>query len=71
MKEDIYDIGMAIQSHISKEKANHTRVPAIGRAVCSLDSSYHNRAVYKPDFSTAHEIVINIEHDANVYSFQT
>lgn len=134
MKEDIYDIGMAIQSHISKEKANHTRIPAIGRAVCSLDSTYrgkesaqqywvvigdttktlrtdgvvvhrdskmgevlskyytgtrkytqitknprrtndvnvtiHNRAVYKPDFSTAHEIVINIEHDANVYSFQ-
>lgn len=134
MKEDIYDIGMAIQRHIEKEKANYTRVPAIGRAYCSLDSSYkgkegarqfwvvigdtrktlqtdgtvvhrdskmgevltkyhsgtrnytqmminprrenfvkvtiHNRAVYKPDFSTAHEITINIDGDVNNYSFQ-
>ena len=134
MKEDIYDIGMAIQRHIEKEKVNYTRVPAIGRAYCSLDSSYkgkegarqfwvvigdtrktlqtdgtvvhrdskmgevltkyhsgtrnytqmminprrannvkvtiHNRAVYKPDFSTAHEITINIDGDVNNYSFQ-
>lgn len=134
MKEDLYDIGMAIQRHIDKEKFSHTRIPAIGRAYCSINSTYrgreaaqqfwivigdttktlktdgiivhrdsrmgevlakyhsgvrrytqitinprrkndvdvtiHNRAVYKPDFSTAHEIVINIEGDANVYSFQ-
>lgn len=134
MKEDIYDIGLAIQRHIEKEKVNYTRVPAIGRAYCSLDSSYkgkesarqfwvvigdtrktlqtdgtvvhrdskmgevltkyhsgtrnytqmminprrannvkvtiHNRAVYKPDFSTAHEITINIDGDVNNYSFQ-
>lgn len=134
MKEDLYDIGMAIQRHIEKEKVNYTRVPAIGRAYCSLDSSYkgkegarqfwvvigdtrktlqtdgtvvhrdskmgevltkyhsgtrnytqmminprrennvkvtiHNRAVYKPDFSTAHEITINIDGDVNNYSFQ-
>ena len=134
MKEDLYDIGLAIQRHIDKEKYSHTRIPAIGRAYCSLNSSYrgresaqqfwivigdttktlrtdgiivhrdsrmgevlakyysgvrrytqitinpsrkndvdvtiHNRAVYKPDFSTAHEIVINIEGDTNVYSFQ-
>lgn len=134
MKEDIYDIGLAIQRHIEKEKVNHARVPAIGRAYCSLDSSYrgkepakqfwivigdttktlktdgivvhrdskmgevlakyysgkrrytqitinprrkndvdvtiHDRAVYKPDFSTAHELVINIDGDANVYRFQ-
>lgn len=134
MKEDLYDIGMAISRHIEREKVNHSRVPAIGRAYCSLNSTYrgnepaqqfwivigdttktlktdgivvhrdskmgevlakyyigtrrytqitinprrtndvdvtiHNRAVYKPDFSTAHEVVINIEGDANVYSFQ-
>lgn len=134
MKEDIYDIGMAIQRHIEKEKANYTRVPSIGRAYCSLDSTYkgkenarqfwvvigdtrktlqtdgtivhrdskmgevltkyhsgtrsytqmminpsrenyvkvtiHNRAVYKPDFSTAHEITINIDGDVNIYCFQ-
>lgn len=134
MKEDLYDIGLAIQRHIEKEKVNRTRIPAIGRANCSLDSSYrgkeaaqqfwivigdttktlqtdgvivhrdskmgevlskyssgkrrytqitknpkrindvdvtiHNRAVYKPDFSTAHELVINIDGDANVYQFQ-
>lgn len=134
MKEDIYDIGMAIQRHIEKEKVNFTRVPAIGRAYCSLDSTYkgkevarqfwvvigdtrktlqtdgtvvhrdskmgevltkyhsgtrnytqmminprrenyvkvtiHNRAIYRPDFSTAHEITINIDGDVNNYSFQ-
>ena len=134
MKENLNDIGMAIQRHIDKEKANYTRVPAIGRACCSLNSTLkgeetarqfwivigdtrktlqtdgtvvhrdskmgevlakyytgkrqytqitkeprrennvevtiHNRAVYKPDFSTAHEISINIDGDANVYSFQ-
>ena len=134
MKEDVYDIGMAIQRHIDKEKANYTRVPAIGRAYCSLDSTYkgkesarqfwvvigdtrktlqtdgtvvhrdskmgevltkyhsgnsnytqmminprqennvkvtiHNRAVYRPDFSTAHEITINIDGDVNNYCFQ-
>ena len=134
MKEDIYDIGLAIQHHIESEKTNYVRVPAIGRAYCSLNSTYrgkepaqqfwvvigdttktlrtdgivvhrdskmgevlakyytgtrkytqitknprqindvevtiHNRAVYKPDFSTAHEVVINISGDANVYKFQ-
>ena len=134
MKEDLFDIGMAIQRHIEKEKANYTRVPSIGRAYCSLDSSYkgkedarqfwvvigdtrktlqtdgtvihrdskmgevltkyysgtrsytqmmisprrenyvkvtiHNRAVYRPDFSTAHEITINIDGDVNNYCFQ-
>ena len=43
MKEDVYDIGMAIQRHIDKEKANYTRVPAIGRAYCSLDSTYKGK----------------------------
>ncbi len=125
---------MAIQRHIEKEKVNFTRVPAIGRAYCSLDSTYkgkevarqfwvvigdtrktlqtdgtvvhrdskmgevltkyhsgtrnytqmminprrenyvkvtiHNRAIYRPDFSTAHEITINIDGDVNNYSFQ-
>lgn len=134
MKEDIYDIGKAIQRHIEKEKTNYTRIPAIGRAYCSLDStlkgketaqqfwivigdttkvlrtdgivvhrdskmgevltryysgkrSYtqitknpkrkndvevtiHDRAVYKPDFRTAQELVINIADDANTYRFQ-
>lgn len=134
MKESLHDIGNAIQRHIEKEKANYTRIPAIGRAYCSLDSTLrgkekdqqfwivigdttkvlrtdgivvhrdskmgevlskyysgkrnytqitknpkrkndvevtiHNRAIYKPDFSTAQEIVINIENDATCYRFQ-
>lgn len=43
MKEDLYDIGMAIQRHIDKEKFSHTRIPAIGRAYCSLNSTYRGR----------------------------
>lgn len=134
MKENIYDIGMAIHRHIEKEKASYTRIPAIGRAYCSLDSTLkgkenaqqfwvvigdttkvlktdgtvvhrdskmgevltkyysgkrnytqitknpkrkndvevtiHNRAVYKPDFRTAQELVINIAGDATTYRFQ-
>lgn len=134
MIEDIYDIGKAILRHIEKEKANYTRVPAIGRAFCSLDSTLkgkepaqqfwivigdttkvlrtdgivvhrdskmgevltryysgkrnytqitknpkrkndvevtiHDRAIYKPDFRTALELVINIAGDANTYRFQ-
>lgn len=135
MKESIIDIGLAIKSHIDKEKVNHTRIPAIGRALCSLNStlrgregakqfwivigdnrkalqtdgqtvhrdskmggvltryisgtrSYdqntinprgvnhvevtiHNRATYSPNFTTANELVINTENDANCYRFQT
>ena len=134
MKESLHDIGQAIQSHIEKEKANYTQIPAIGRAYCSLNSTLrgkenarqfwvvigdttkvlrtdgtvvhrdskmgevlsryysgkryytqitknsklknevevtiHNRAIYKPDFSTAQEIVINIEDDTTYYRFQ-
>lgn len=43
MKEDIYDIGLAIQDHLKKEKTNHSRVLAIGRAMCSLDSTYRGK----------------------------
>lgn len=39
MKESINKIGMAIQSHIRKEKVNYARVLAIGRALCSVKSS--------------------------------
>ena len=134
MKESLHNIGKAIQRHIEKEKASYTRIPAIGRAYCSLDSTLrgkegaqqfwivigdttkvlrtdgtvvhrdskmgevlskyysgkrkyiqitknpkrknevevtiHNRAIYKTDFSTAQEIVINIEDDATYYRFQ-
>jgi len=134
-KEDFYDIGEAIQSHIEKEKASYTRVPAVGRAYCSLNStlrgkedakqfwivigdtrytlqndgniihrdskmgeiltkyhsgtrSYnqpqkytkkvntvnvtiHNREDYKPAFSSAQEITVYFDGDANNYCFQT
>ena len=43
MKESIIDIGLAIKSHIDKEKVNHTRIPAIGRALCSLNSTLRGR----------------------------
>lgn len=35
-----------------------------------VEVTIHNRAIYKPDFSTAQEIVINIENDATCYRFQ-
>ena len=43
MKENLFDIGKAIQRHIEKEKFNYTRVPAIGRALCSLKSTYRGQ----------------------------
>ena len=43
MKESLHDIGKAIQRHIEKEKASYTRIPAIGRAYCSLDSTLHGK----------------------------
>lgn len=132
--ESLNDIGMAIQHHIEKEKSSYTRVPAIGRAYCSLESTLrgkekaqqfwivigdtrytlqtdgsivyrdskmggvlmkyrsgtrryeqpqkyikkvnvvdvtiHNIAEYKRAYSTAEEITINFDGDANNYCFQ-
>lgn len=43
MKESLHNIGKAIQRHIEKEKASYTRIPAIGRAYCSLDSTLRGK----------------------------
>lgn len=40
MKENINDIGLAIQRHIDKEKATYACVPVIGRVYCSIDTTY-------------------------------
>ena len=43
MKESLHEIGKAIQRHIEKEKASYTRIPAIGRAFCSLNSTLRGK----------------------------
>lgn len=43
MKESLHDIGKAILRHIEKEKASYMRIPAIGRAFCSLDSTLRGK----------------------------
>lgn len=53
-KEDIYDIGTAIQNHIVKEESDSVRVRAVARALCSLKASM-------PEFVPKYDEFIGIQ----------